>query len=172
MFYNYFEILPEVTPSTMAVIKQSDRKGSIASHVFEEDTDYIVNSSPTRIIEQACKFFGSSLKGRQEGTRDVSGINYKSPIAIDPLSGMYFFPTTSPSNSACSWIGHSHIEHVYKAGKGTEIILKNGQRVLLDVSYGSIRNQVQRTAQFRYILDHRIKYLKTHTAGMVAEPYA
>jgi competence protein ComK len=171
MFYNFYDRTPEVTPTTMAIITQRDRKGNIASQVFEEETDYIVNRPPTKIIEQACKFFGSSLKGRQEGTRDVCGINYKSPIAIDPLSGMYFFPTTSPVNASCSWIAHSHIEHVNQAGKGTEVIFKNAQRVLLHVSYGSMQNQIQRTAQFRYILDHRIKYLKKHTAGMVAEPY-
>ncbi|GAB3790053.1 competence protein ComK [Virgibacillus kimchii] len=172
MFYNLCDETPEVTPETMAVITHRDRNGNIASQIFEEETKYIVAHSPTKVIEQACKFFGSSLKGRQEGTRDVCGINYKSPIAIDPLSGMYFFPTTSPLNTFCSWIGHSHIEHVKKAGKGTEIILKNTQRVYLHVSYGSIQNQIQRTAQFRYILDHRIKYLKKHTPGMVAEPYA
>ncbi|MFA1819045.1 competence protein ComK [Virgibacillus oceani] len=93
MFYDFYDTTPEVIPTTMAIIKQLDGKGNIASQVFEEETNYIVNSPPTKIIEQACKFFGASLKGRQEGTRGVSRINYKSPIAIDPLSGMYFFPT-------------------------------------------------------------------------------
>src|SRR5690625_133706 len=172
MFYDFYDTTPEVTPTTMAIIKHQDKKGNIVSQVFEEETNYIVNRPPTKVIEQACKFFGSSLKGRQEGTRDVSKINYKTPIAIDPLSGMYFFPTTSPTNTSCSWIAHSHIEHVNKARKDTEIIFKNTQRVLLSVSYGSIQNQIQRTAQFRYILDHRINYLKKHTAGMVAEHYA
>ncbi|WP_164215042.1 competence protein ComK [Virgibacillus sp. YIM 98842] len=172
MFYDLYDTAPEITPETMAVITQRDRNGNIASQVFEEETDYVVHRSPTKVIEQACKFFGSSLKGRQEGTRDVCGINYKSPIAIDPLSGMYFFPTTSPVNTSCSWIAHSHIEHVRKAGKGTEIIFKNAQQVFLQISYGSIQNQIQRTAQFRYILDHRIRYLKKHAGGVVAEPFA
>jgi len=172
MFYNLYDTVPEVTPETMAIITHVDKDGNPASQIFEEEANYIVQRSPTKVIEQACKFFGSSLRGRQEGTRDVCRINYKAPIAIDPLSGMYFFPTTSPANISCSWLSHSHIENVIKAGKGTEIIFKNSQRVLLNISYGSIQNQIQRTAQFRYILDHRINYLKKHTAGMVAEPFA
>ena len=74
---------------------------------------------------------------------------------------MYFFPTASPSNTSCSWIAHSHIKDINPIGKdNTEIEFKNGRRIAVKVSYGSMLNQVQRTAQFRYSLDTRMKYLK------------
>ncbi|WP_099157248.1 competence protein ComK [Virgibacillus ndiopensis] len=112
-------------------------------------------------------------EGRQEGTRDICGITHKAPICIDPASGMYYFPTTSPTSSKCSWIAHSHIETIHNAANQcTEVLFKNGKRITLEISFGSMLNQVQRTAQFRYLLDNRIKYLQKHTVDMVAEPYA
>lgn len=53
-----------------------------------------------------------SYVGRQDGTKDISGITHKAPISIDPASGMYFFPTSSPRNKHCSWIAHSHIDFI------------------------------------------------------------
>src|SRR5690606_5961525 len=109
----------------------------------------------------ACKFFGASLKGRQEGTKNICGITHKAPISIDPSSGMYFFPTTSPTSSKCSWIAHSHIDHVLRIdSKTSEIVFKNGKKVVINASYGSVMNQIHRTAQYRYLLDQRIKQLQ------------
>ncbi|MEI3612853.1 competence protein ComK [Pseudogracilibacillus sp. SO30301A] len=151
----------EVTPLTMAVLSGKDDKGSRNTVVLEEKKEYTVHTTPTKMIDEACKFFGSSLKGRLEGTKDISRITHKAPIAIDPSSGMYFFPTASPSNEECSWIAHSHVKDIQSIGKTkTEIIFKNGRRIIINVSYGSMMNQLQRTAQFRYSLDTRMKILK------------
>lgn len=152
----------EITPLTMAVLYNKSEDGMIKTFILEESREYIVHSSPTKIIDYACKFFGSSLKGRLEGTKDISKITHKAPIAIDPSSGMYFFPTASPTNQKCSWISHSHVEFVKPINNDkTELFFKNGSRISIDVSYGSILNQVQRTAQFRFSLEHRMNIIKT-----------
>lgn len=154
-------ITHEVTPLTMAVLSEKDDEGSRNTVVLEEKKEYTVHTTPTKMIDEACKFFGSSLKGRLEGTKDISRITHKAPIAIDPSSGMYFFPTASPSNIECSWIAHSHVKDIQSIEKTkTEIIFKNGRRIIINVSYGSMMNQLQRTAQFRYSLDTRMKILK------------
>ncbi|MFD1850029.1 competence protein ComK [Oceanobacillus bengalensis] len=163
----------EMNPLTLAIVAEQDSNGELISKVLEEDMEYVVESTPLSIIEYSCKFFGSSLKGRQEGSRDICGISNKIPIAIDPSSGMYFFPTASPNNSKCSWIAHSHIDKIKKIQKhSTEFIFKNGNRIVLDVSYGSMLNQVQRTAQYRYLLDNRIRILQQQKGEMVAESYS
>lgn len=101
-----------------------------------------------------------SYVGRQDGTKDISGITHKAPISIDPASGMYFFPTSSPRNKNCSQIAHSHIDFIQPTkNQMTEVHFKNGQKIILDISYGSMMNQIQRTAQFRYLLNDRIKKL-------------
>ncbi|MFC4559180.1 competence protein ComK [Virgibacillus kekensis] len=175
MFDDLYYPSHEVTPLTMAVIAQYDENGNPVTRILEKQNEYFVRHTPTKIINNACKFFGSSLRGRQDGTRGICGITHKAPIAVDPGSGMYFFPTISPTNSKCSWIAHSYIDQVNEGpgpNRSTEIIFKNGKTVLLSVSYGSMLNQVQRTAQYRYLLDNRISYLRKHDADMVAEPFA
>ncbi|MEN2767688.1 competence protein ComK [Ornithinibacillus xuwenensis] len=157
----FYAPLHEITPLTLAVIAQKDEEGNSYTSVLEEETEYVVEHSPSKLIDYACKFFGASLKGRQDGTRNICGITHKAPISIDPSSGMYFFPTTSPTNSKCSWIAHSHIDQVNRAvNQCTEIVFKTGRTITLDTSYGSVMNQIHRTAQFRYLLDNRIKHLQ------------
>lgn len=52
----------EITPLTMAVLCKNE-KGNIKTFVLEETQEYIVHSTPTKVIDHACKFFGSSLQG-------------------------------------------------------------------------------------------------------------
>lgn len=161
----------EINPLTMAVLAKQDDKGKTTAYVLEADSSYVVTRPPTKLIDLSCSYFGASLRGRQEGTRNICGITHKAPISIDPSSGMYFFPTTSPTNALCSWISHSHIEEV-KPGKNlsSEIIFKNGKKIEIDISIGSMLNQIQRTAQFRYMLDKRISGVMTHTFELDAQP--
>ncbi|WP_226038055.1 competence protein ComK [Aquibacillus saliphilus] len=161
----------EITPMTLAVMTK-ELSGKHITQILEDDEIIYVKKSPGKVIDLACKFFGSSLKGRQDGTRDICGITHKAPIVIDPSSGMYFFPTSSPQNPKCAWISHSHIDQIVKAPKQrAQIIFKNGQTVILEVSHGSVLNQVQRTAQYRYLLDNRIRYILKNNVDIVAEPF-
>ncbi|OEH54315.1 competence protein [Oceanobacillus sp. E9] len=148
----------EITPFTLAIVSEQDENGRYIAKVLEEEMEYVLEAKPTNVIDYACKYFGASLKGRQEGTREISGITHKAPITIDPASGMYFFPTKSPSNANCSWIAHSHIKEVRRGDEGTtSVLFKNGSKISLDISHGSLINQLQRTAQIRFLLDDRIK---------------
>src|SRR5699024_1475720 len=146
----------EVTPLTYAVLSQELEAGELATYVLDEKQEYIIPTTPTKIIEQACRYYGSSLKGRVEGTKEVSEICYKPPIAINPSNGMFFFPTSSPRLKTCSWIAHSHILtlHPKEDQRTTEIIFKNGRKVIVLVTNVSITNQLQRSAQLRYELEN------------------
>jgi competence protein ComK len=172
LIFNLYTDTPEITPLTVALISRRDANNKPITVVLEEQGEYTVSSPPSKMMDLACKYFGSSLKGRQEGTRDVCGITHKAPITIDPISGMYFFPTISPSSPECSWIAHSHIDQIQKNNDyGTEIIFRNGKRTVFEISYGSMLNQIQRTAQFRYLLNNRLKFLQNHL-DQVAEIFA
>lgn len=156
-----FTSVHEITPLTMAIIASRDEGGKPVSYVLEETAEYVSNHSPSKLIDDACKFFGSSLRGRQEGARDISGLTHKVPVSIDPACGMYFFPTYSPTSPKCSWIAHSHIDKINRSQESrSELIFKNGKKIKLDISYGSMLNQVRRTAQFRFLLDYRMKHIK------------
>lgn len=152
----------EITPLTMAVLPQHDDNGYLGSLILEDKEEFVVSYSPSKMIDYACQFFGASLSGRQKGTKIVSQMTHKVPVSIDAHSGMYFFPTMSPVNPKCAWIGHTHIESVNKVeNHKSEIVFRNGQRVVLDVSFGSIMNQINRTAQYRYTLDSRLENIQS-----------
>src|SRR5690625_2236408 len=106
LFMLYLENLEvsEVTPLTMAILPHYDETGSLISNIITETGQHLIQLTPLKVIHQACGFFASSLQGRLDGTRSVSRITHKAPIAIDPSSGIYFFPTKSPRNKECSWI--------------------------------------------------------------------
>lgn len=83
----------EITPRTMAIVPYVNEEGLIQTRILEKETSYYVDSPPNKVIDSACKYFGASLKGRQEGAFDVCRFTHKVPIAIDPYSGMYYIPT-------------------------------------------------------------------------------
>lgn len=149
----------EMNPLTMAVLSKEKTNGNYTTVVLEDSNEYTVFQAPTKMIDYACKFYGSSLRGRLDGTKDICNITHKAPIVIEPGSGMYFFPTASPQNRGCSWLAHSYIADINPASEGLKTAIKftNGKRVIIDVSYGSMKNQLNRTAQFRYKLDERMK---------------
>src|SRR5699024_12134959 len=101
-----------ISPLTMAIIAIENESGVINTQVFENEANYLINKSPVKMVDHACRYFGSSLRGRQDGTKDISGITHKEPITIDPASGMYFFPTSSQSNKNCFWIAHSYFNFI------------------------------------------------------------
>lgn len=151
----------EVTTHTMAVLPRKAKSGKIGSMILENSEQYFVINPPSKVIDLACKFFGASLHGRQIGTKEVSSMTHKLPISIDPASGLYFFPTLSPTNPNCAWISHSHIKDVIgMENRCTKIVFKNETCTVVNASFGSIENQINRTAQFRFILDERINRLR------------
>lgn len=125
------------------------------SKVIELENSFLVNRSTSEIIDDSCKFFGSSYLGRHEGTKSLIGVNYKSPIIIEETLELIFFPTASPRIQDCAWISLNYIENYKKMGYFTLINFKNGEQLELEISYGSLENQVLRATRLESILRKR-----------------
>ena len=125
--------------------------------IVEKETEYIIEVSAQKVLEHSCEYFGSSFEGRKEGTKKLLGITHKSPIIVEESRKIIFFPTSSPDNYDCMWINLEKIEKFYKTGnKRSEILFKNGNILPLDISYGSLTNQILRATRLKYILEERI----------------
>src|SRR5690625_146675 len=149
---------PEITPLTMAIIPQLNQQGEYQSLVLEESNEYVVDYLPSQIVDMACRYFGATLQSRIDGTRIVSDFTHKPPIVIEPSCGLFYLPTTSPFNKDCAWLSHSHVEKIIaKENNCSEVLFVNGRKVFFDISFGSMTNQLNRTAQFRFILENRMK---------------
>ena len=109
-------------------------------------------------MEHSCEYFGSSYEGRKDGTRKLLGITHKSPIIVEESRKMIFFPTISPEKEDCIWINLEKIENYYRLDKQLSAIkFKNGDILELNISFGSLSNQILRASRLKYILEERIK---------------
>lgn len=150
----------EINPYTMVIMPLA-YGSKIYSKIWELEDEYISPFRPIDIIKKGCIFFGSSYEGRKEATKQLTGITHKAPITIDSTNSIYFFPTTSPSNSQCIWISQEHIQVPRRDDSAyTEVIFKNKRTLSIPVSYNSFKNQVLRTALLKTTLSGRIENLE------------
>lgn len=147
----------EINNETLAIIPISKSKCKI----LEKTDELILDNDTFYIVEHSCEYFGSTYEGRYVGTKKIAGITHKSPIIIEDTSKIIFFPTTSPLNEDCIWISLNNINN-YEEGKlrGTsKIIFKNGKILELDMSIGSLNNQILRSSRLKYLLEERQKLI-------------
>ena len=144
----------EINNDTQLLLPIDDRK----TKVIEQENEYIIDLNINKIMEHSCEYFGSSYEGRKEGTKKLLGITHKSPIIVEESRKIIFFPTTSPDNDECIWINLEKIENYYKLDKQlTAIKFKNGDILEVNISFGSLSNQILRASRLKYILEERIK---------------
>jgi len=143
----------EINEETIAILPSKEGK----TKIIENDEEFFVEESPMKIIENSCNFFGSSYNGRFIGTKKLTGITHKAPIIIEESSEIIFFPTTSPRLNECIWIAHKQIKNYFKDRYLTKILFKNGKEISIDMSYGSLNNQILRSARLESVLISRKK---------------
>lgn len=141
----------EINQETLAIIPINSNQ----SKIIEEDSIITINKETTKIIDDSCRYFGSSYIGRHEGTKSLLGINYKSPIVIEESGEIIFFPTASPRVNDCYWISLKHVDRIKKSENATKIMFKNGKELELNISYGSLQNQLFRASRLQSVLRDR-----------------
>ncbi len=57
----------EINVDTLAIVPIDENK----SRVYEREEEYVVSKGSNKIIERNCKYYGSSYKGRCEGTKNI-----------------------------------------------------------------------------------------------------
>ena len=143
----------EINSQTMAIIPISKN----VTKVIEEDGELIINKNTFEIIEHSCRYFGSTYEGRHIGTKEILGISYKTPILIEESQNIIIFPTTSSRQPMCSWICLNKINNCINDKYKTTIIFKNGYHLNLDISIGSLKNQIYRSTMLESIIRKRTK---------------
>lgn len=142
----------EINKNTLAIIAITNG----ISKVYEKDKTLYVYSPTIKIIDDSCKFFGSSYSGRFEGTKNLLNVSYKSPIIIEEQNKIIFFPTRSPRISSCSWISLNNIDCYYREDKSTVIKFIGGRKIKIKLSYGVVDNQVLRATRLESTFNKRV----------------
>lgn len=146
----------EINSSTLAIISMNDS----CCKVLEEEEEYIINKSAYDVIDNSCKYFGSSYKGRYEGTKSLLGMNYKLPIIIEESRNIIFFPTSSPKLNDCFWISLNNISDYFVDNGEVYICFKNGYKLKINISFFALENQILRSSRLESVLRHRKNYEK------------
>ena len=139
----------EISQGTLAIVPNEGE----SSLVFEDEDRYIVDQSPFSIMENSCKYFGSTYEGRKNGAKDILGAEYKVPIVVEDSNNLIVFPTTSPSATDCCWISLKRVKKIEKIDvNNTKIIFDNNREIIVDCSYRTIENQLSRASRLDLIL--------------------
>ena len=146
----------EINLNTIAILSIDNN----TSKVYEDNDTFYVKKNQREIIDDSCKYFGSSFLGRHEGTKNLIGVNYKSPIIIEETRNIIFFPTSSPRFNDCNWIALNKIKSYHKYNNKKQIIFINNEKIEIDISYGSLTNQILRATLLESTLNKRKKIEK------------
>ena len=141
----------EINDETLAIMPFDKDK----ARVLEESDEYIVDEIPYSIMEDSCKYFCSSFEGRILGSKNILGSVYKAPIIVEESQNLIFFPTEALSSDTVSWISYKKIKSVEKCGKRSKIIFNNGESIIANCPYFSIKNQIFRCNMLDSISNNR-----------------
>lgn len=122
------------------------------SEVIELDNSYVVNKSVSDIIDDSCRYYGCSYKGRFDGSKKILNMNYKLPIIVEEFHNLIFFPTSSPRFGNCIWISLENIKSYSKIDDVSKIVFNNDRILDLNISYYSLENQIFRATMLDSLL--------------------
>ena len=146
----------EIDLSTVMLIGIDESK----TKVVTLDDEFILDIDSKKIMDNSCKFFGSSLSDRVNITKRLVGIKSKSPIIVEDSRNIIFFPLKSVRDKCNIWISFNNLEKYVKNGDRTAFVFKNNKRVVIDFSYYIIDNQVTRSLMLDYELKKRRESLE------------
>ena len=136
-----------INESTLVLFSLGNR-----TQVYEKYTNYIIDQSIMSIIDNSCKYYGSSFKGRCDATDYLIGIRYKCPIIISEKKCLIFFPTSSPRYDECVWINYKAIKKYYLNEQNELIIiLNNDKKLILNISSNIMTNQILKSSRLESI---------------------
>ncbi len=142
----------EISNGTLAIVPNEGE----SSLVYEDDDRYIINEKPFKIMEDSCKYFGSTYEGRKDSAKEILGAEYKVPILVEDTDNLVIFPTTSPFSSECVWVSLKRIKNYEKIDAcNTKIIFDNNREIIVPCSFRLIENQVSRASRLDFILRKR-----------------
>ena len=142
----------EINRGTLAIVPNEIDN----SLVYEDDDRFLIHQTPFEIMEESCKYFGSTYEGRKESAKAILGAEYKVPVIVEDSDNLIVFPTTSPKSEDCVWISLKRVKSFAKVDSGnTKIIFDNNKEIIVPVSYRTLENQISRASRLDFMMKKR-----------------
>ncbi len=136
-----------ITEKTILIVKEGNN-----SYLYESNNKRFLHKKIYDVINEGCNYYGSSYKGRVEGSNYLLGSIYKAPIIISETKNIIMFPTTSFACDDCMWINYAWIDKYYYDNNKSVILFKNGLKIDINLSSKIINNQILRSSRLESIL--------------------
>lgn len=146
----------EINDDTMAIIPIEFGR----TKVIETQKEYTIEKDAYVVMDESCKYYGSTYKGRIKAAKEILNCSYKIPILVEESNNIVFFPTKSSLEHDCCWINFNYIESVEKFNNKCIVKFINNKKIIFNVSKLSIENQITRSTRLSYIIDQRKKHTK------------
>ena len=142
----------EINKGTLAIMPNNIDE----SLVYEDDERFLIHQSPFQIMEESCKYFGSTYEGRKDSAKAILGAEYKVPVIVEDTDNLIVFPTTSPRSEDCIWISLKRIKYFEKIDSiNTKVIFDNNMEIIVPVSYRTLENQISRASRLDFMMRKR-----------------
>ena len=146
-----------INKNTLLIKSTIDKKGVV---IFDDKKTINLDIVLHKFINDCCKYYGNSYKGKFESSKIYLNKNIKLPIIISENYELIIFPTNSIRNPNCIWIVYNNIDNIKKLdNKNTIIIFKNGIEFCVNCSYNVINNQINNCARLKCVLIERKRAL-------------
>lgn len=146
----------EIDLSTLMLIGIDD----YSTLVITTEKEFIVQENAKKIIDNSCKFFGSSLRECTNATQRIVNIRSKVPIIIEQSRSIIFFPLKSSREKNNIWISFNNLIKYEKKDNKTVLYFKENIVKKIEFSYYIVDNQVTRSLVLDYEVNKRRKSLE------------
>lgn len=121
--------------------------------IIEEKQVIKLKKSILSLIDENCKYYGSSYQGRKSATKYLIGITSKRPIFLSEKKNILLFPIYSErSQEKKIWFVYNNILKYRKVKKYVEVTFKNGETYLFLISFNVFKNQFLKTSELLAIM--------------------
>ena len=142
----------EINKGTLAIMPNENE----SSLVYEDEDRFLIEQSPFQIMEESCRYFGSTYEGRKDSARSILGAEYKVPVIVEDTDNLIVFPTTSPKSDDCIWISLKRVNNFERIdNSNTKVIFDNNKEIIVPVSYRTLENQISRASRLDFMMRKR-----------------
>lgn len=107
------------------------------------------------LIKESALTYHYSIKGHLEIVKSKYPTMKKIPLMVNPTLSILMIPTTSPNQSLCKWLNFIQIDQYRPSKKHTKIRFRNGEEVILPISYYAFDQQMSKAAKLIGIYIHQ-----------------
>ena len=143
----------EISAKTLAILPLNKTQ----SIIYEGNNYFVLEKSVNKIMDASCRYYGSTMEGRQKGSTALTGLTYKVPIIISEENNVIFFPTTSPRLKECAWISLNNINKFYEKENKIFVEFLNKETIEISVSENVIKNQILKASLLESSIRKRVR---------------